>query len=313
MLQRTVGDLGVVREARSVDELRGIAEEFLRAGIEVLAINGGDGTNTVTLTGFLEVYGAAPLPPIALLRGGTMNTLANSIGVPRRAPDNLLTNLVRRYARAKNEPIVCVERDVMGVKAIGEAQVRCAFLFGTGVVCGYLAEYYAAGATSPWTAVTTLARGVGSALVGGELIRRLAAPFRGTIAFDDGSIWPERDYLAVAAGTIAHIGLGFKPFFRFAERQGTFHVLGIHASPTSFVMDLPRIQRARPMHDNKAFDAVSDRMLVRSARRPFRYMIDGDLHEARDAVEVAVRARVRLVPLRQGPDRAEGPRGRKSG
>lgn len=314
MLRRIVRDRGIVREAHSVDELRRIAEEFFRTGIDVLAISGGDGTNTVTLTGFLDVYGAAALPPIAPLRGGTMNTLANSIGVPRRAPEKLLARLVRLHELAgpggKARPLECAERDVMGVRAIGEDRTRCAFLFGTGVVYGYLAEYYAAGATSPLVAVSTLARGVGSSLVGSELIRRLAAPFRGTVAFEDKSVWPERDYLAVAAGTIAHIGLGFRPFYRFAERRGAFHVLGIHAPPTSFVMELPRIWEARPMRKDKAFDAVSDRMLVRSASRPLRYTIDGDLHEAAEAVEVTIAGRVRLVRLhRKNQDGGTGAAG----
>ena len=44
-LARRLGDKGVVREARSIDELYRIAEDFRRAEIDVLAISGGDGTN----------------------------------------------------------------------------------------------------------------------------------------------------------------------------------------------------------------------------------------------------------------------------
>lgn len=299
LLQRIVADRGVVRQARSEDELRDIAREFRRSGIDVLAIGGGDGTNSVTLTGFLDVYAGAQLPSVALLRGGTMNTLANSLGVPRCSPEKLLASLVRRYSGCGEAPLECVERDVMGVRANGSGRGRCAFLFGTGVVCGYLGEYYAAGGSSPGVAAWTLARGIGSALVGTELIRRMAAPFRGTVAFDDAPPWPERDYLAVAAGTIDQIGLGFRPFHRFAERRGAFHVLGIHASPAAFVLDLSRIRRARPMREGKAFDAVCDRMLVQAAGPPLRYMLDGDLHEAPDGVEVTVAARVRLLHLRR--------------
>ena len=39
------------------------------------------------------------------------------------------------------------------------------------------------------------------------MIRRMAAPFRGTVELDDGTIWDERDYLSVAGGTIDQIGL----------------------------------------------------------------------------------------------------------
>src|SRR5258706_1175340 len=80
-LARTLGDHGVVREARSIDELHRIAEDFKRLRIDVLGISGGDGTNHVTLTGFINVYGGMAPPPIAFLRGGTMNTLAQPHGI----------------------------------------------------------------------------------------------------------------------------------------------------------------------------------------------------------------------------------------
>src|SRR5258706_13720218 len=89
-LARTLGAHGVVREARSIDELHRIAEDFKRLRIEVLGISGGDGTNHVTITGFLHVYAGMPLPQLAFLRGGTMNTVANSVGVGRGKPEGLL-------------------------------------------------------------------------------------------------------------------------------------------------------------------------------------------------------------------------------
>ena len=98
-LARTLGDHGVVRTARSKDDLARIAEDFRKLKIDVLGISGGDGTNHVTITGFLEVYADEPLPPLAFLRGGTMNTVANSVGVPRGRPDGLLAGLIARYDR----------------------------------------------------------------------------------------------------------------------------------------------------------------------------------------------------------------------
>jgi diacylglycerol kinase (ATP) len=294
-LARQLGDSGIVREARSIDELHRVAEDFQRADIDVLAISGGDGTNSVTLTGFVRAYGSTPLPPIALLRGGTMNTVANSVGVARGRPEHLLGRLVHRYARRATEPIAVVERDVMHVVSETDRTTRCAFLFGTGIMHRFLAEYYAGGASSPLVAAKVLARGIGSAMVGGPMIQRLAEPFRGSVMVDDGVEWPERDYLAVAAGTVSHIGLDFKPFYRFAERAGAFHCLGIVASPAAFVAELHRIHQARPMRAGKAYDAVASRMVVQSTVQPLRYMIDGDLHETRGRLEVTVGARVRLI------------------
>jgi len=295
-LARRLGDHGVLRSAGSIDELYRIAEDFRRLDIDVLAISGGDGTGHVTLTGFLDVYGGAMVPQVALLRGGTMNTVANSVGVRRGGPEGLLARLVQAYAMRSILPLAGVERRVMRIRAEG-GRAHYGFLFGTGVVHGFLAEYYRHGNVTPWVATTTLARGIGSALVGGEMIRRMAAPFRGSVLLDDGTSWRERDYLTVAAGTIADIGLRFRPFHRFAERDGAFHLLGIRASPLAFVAELPRIHQCRPMRPGKADDALCARaVLTAPAAGGIEYMIDGDLHRAdRSELELAIGPRVRLL------------------
>lgn len=298
-LARQLGDHGIVRSAHSIDELYRIAEDFRRSDIDVLAISGGDGTNHVTLTGFIDVYGGSTMPQVALLRGGTMNTVANAVGVRHDRPEGLLGRLMRAYARQASMPLENVERHVMRIApASCEAKAHYGFLFGTGVVAGFLSEYYAGGEPTPLVAAKTLFRGIGSALVGGEMIRRMARPFRGTVTLGDGTRWDERDYLAIAAGTIAHIGLNFRPFHRYNEQPARFHVLGIHTSPVAFVKELPRIHRAEPMRAGKAYDAVSASMVVRSCAETIRYMIDGDLHEARGELRVCVGPRVRLVVVR---------------
>lgn len=299
-LARTLGSHGVLRQAGSIDELYRIAEDFRDVDIDVLAISGGDGTNHVTLTGFLDVYGGATMPQVALLRGGTMNTVANSVGVRRDRPDGLLGRLVRDYARRGALELENVQRHVMRIAPTRGGRPDYGFLFGTGVVHGFLAEYYRAGGgePSPLVALKTLTLGVGSALMGGETIRRMAQPFRGSVSFEDGMTWGERDFLAIAAGTISQIGLQFKPFYRYSERPGTFHMLGIHTSSLSFVRELPRIHRGEPMREGKALEALTSRAIVRSADGRVKYMIDGDLHDCAGELEVAIGPCVRLVVVR---------------
>ena len=288
-LARTLGDHGVVREARSIDELHRIAEDFKRLRIDVLGISGGDGTNHVTLTGFINVYGGSALPQVAFLRGGTMNTVATSVGVTRGKPEGLLGSLIRAYAERASQPLANVERHVM---RIGD---HYGFLFGTGVVYGFLAEYYRGGEPTPLVAAKTLARGVGSTLIRGEMVKRMASPFRGSVELDDGTVWEERDYLSIAGGTIDQIGLNFRPFHRYAERKNAFHLLGIHASPLRFVRELPRIWRAEPMHAGRAHEATASRARLRSSDGVMKYMIDGDLHQHTGELEVSIGPRVRIV------------------
>lgn len=314
-LSRALGDHGVLREAGSIDELYRVAEDFRSLKIDVLGISGGDGTNGVTITGFLDVYQGSALPQIAFLRGGTMNTAANSVGVRRGPPEGLLDRLVNAYVERASIPLQDVERHVLRLRpdtpssrsartSTDEAPAsmkapplaeKYGFVFGTGVVCGYLAEYYAGGKPNPVVAAKTLLRGIGSAMVRGEMIRRMAAPFRGSVHLDDGTVWEERDYLSVAGGTIDQIGLNFRPFHRYAESPGRFHILGIHTSPMGFVTQLPRIWRAAPMQPGHTFEATTSSVTIRSPSGPIRYMVDGDLHHCDGPLHVSIGPRVRIV------------------
>jgi diacylglycerol kinase family enzyme len=316
-LSKALGDHGVVREAGSIDQLYRVAEDFRSLDIDILAVSGGDGTNGVTITGFLDVYQSAALPRIAFLRGGTMNTAANSVGVRRGVPTDLLDRLVQAYVERASIPLQDVERHVLRLRGESAAprtprgtadsapasmrspplSEKYGFVFGTGVVCGYLSEYYELGngKPNPLVAAKTLLRGIGSAIVGGEMIRRMAEPFRGTVELDDGTIWDERDYLSVAGGTIDQIGLNFRPFRRYAEQPGRFHILGIHTSPMGFVTQLPRIWRAAPMQPGHTYEATTTSVVIRSAQSPIRYMVDGDLHECDGPLHVSIGPRVRIV------------------
>jgi len=98
------------------DDIVQVAERFRDHGIEILALNGGDGTNHVTLSAFIDVYGDEPLPKIAFLRGGTMNTIANAVGV-RGLPGSILLNIAEKYHLG--QPFEISERDMMCVECDG--------------------------------------------------------------------------------------------------------------------------------------------------------------------------------------------------
>lgn len=287
-LRRIVGAQGLVRESRSLDDLEAIADEFRTRGVDLLAVGGGDGTNALTLSTFRRVWGDRPLPRLALLRGGTMNTVANAVGVPRRRPEELLGRLVERVAA--RESITTVEHKTLDVGG------RLGFLFGTGVIYGFLAEYYRDGDPfpTPWTAFTTLARGSASAFVGGETIQRIVKPFEAELVVD-GVLWPTRRYFSVGAGTVDQIGLGFRPFYRANESAETLHVLGIHTSAVGFVVALPRIHLGRGMGPRKVREALAKEITLRTPDGVVEFMIDGDLHRAEGPLEVRVGPRVRIV------------------
>ena len=128
------------------------------------------------------------------------------------------------------------------------------------------------------------------------MIRRMAAPFRGTVELDDGTIWEERDYLSVAGGTIDQIGLNFRPFHRYARAAGHVpHPRHPHVADGLRRAAPADLARA-PMRPGHTFEADHDQRR-RSARpkSPIRYMVDGDLHECDGPLHVSIGPRVRIV------------------
>jgi diacylglycerol kinase family enzyme len=253
----------------------------------MLAINGGDGTAHVVLTAFVQAYGSDPLPPVALLRGGTMNTVASGVGV-HGTPAELLGALVARYHAG--EPFAWVERNLLRVDG---QQPQYGFLFGNGLISNFLDAYYEGAEPSPTKAAWILVRAIGSAMVGGQLIQRLMRPIELEVELE-GATWPTGSYLTVGAGTVDDIGLGFRPFFEAPRHPGHLHAVGFACSAMGVVRELGRIRLARPTQAPDIYSAVTTRLRMK-ASAPIPYMIDGDFHSGLPVVEVTVGPRVRLL------------------
>jgi diacylglycerol kinase family enzyme len=116
-------------------------------------------------------------------------------------------------------------------------------------------------------------------------VRRIVEPIRATLTVS-GERWQERDYFAVAAGTVEQIGLGFKPFHRANRQLDAFHVLGIHCSAVEFVASLPRIHRGLPMRDEHVTERLSTELVIETPTGAVPHMLDGDLHSGESPFHV---------------------------
>jgi len=287
-LREALGDDGEILDASTPEELSRALERFRAARIEVLGVNGGDGTLHVVLTAATRVFGGEPLPRLLLLPGGALNTVARGNGV-RRGPERVLREvLVRRRSGA---PLRTVERDLLRVSADG-GEPTFGFLFGTGTLVSFLEAYYATGRPSPTTAALLVARGLLSALVNGRLAAALTRRERLRVT-TDGDEWPDAGYLAVGAGATPDIGLGFLAFNRCAEQPGFFHAVGVTGSLSQLVRAVPRVRRGAPWRRRLAQDEVA-RTLVVEGDRP-RFTVDGDLYRAERVVSVETGPGVEIV------------------
>src|SRR5262249_6242068 len=148
------------------DDLTQAARRFADAKIDVVAICGGDGTNLWTLTELMRAYGAAELPAVAFLGGGTLNTVAKNLGFVRRPK----VQLKRLVAAMRCGTLSFSQQETLTVNGL------CGFIFAAAMGARFLEAYYDGPVTGVTWAALLAARTALSALGQGPLARRLFEP-----------------------------------------------------------------------------------------------------------------------------------------
>jgi diacylglycerol kinase family enzyme len=271
-----VGRLGRVVAPPSLEAMQDEARRLAATPPQVIGIHGGDGTLHRTLSALVQAWGDVPLPPIALLAGGTMNVVAASLGL-RRAPEALLGQIAGDLRDGR--PIETVRRRCL---RIGDA---VGFVFGNGLMTNFLEEYYRDDAYGPGRAIWMLTRTFGSAAIRGGFSRQIFRRFGGRVVVD-GEELPWRALTGVGAATVREIGLGFKLNHRADEDPDRFAVLAIHAEAISLIQDLWAVHRGIGVAPERAWSGVASSLVVEPEAAESPYTIDGDLYTARGRLTV---------------------------
>jgi diacylglycerol kinase (ATP) len=284
-LADALGDAGQVISAASLSELEDQARTLAASPPMVIAVHGGDGTLHKTLTALLRAFGSRPLPPIALLGGGTMNVVATSLRIRTRA-----LPFLRRLAQLTQEG-----------KAPATMSRRCmqvgdeyGFVFGNGILANFLVEYYAGGRYGPARALWLLFRLFLSALVRGPFVRRVFKRFRGRVTID-GKALDFPDLMAVGAATVREVGLGFKLLHQADDDPDRFAVLAIHAGARELVPDLLAVRTGRGVSPAHALSTTALQLDIEPLETDMAYTIDGDIYRSREPVRITLGPKVAIV------------------
>ena len=218
---------------RPLEGIEGLApalDELAREGIDVLAINGGDGTVSTVLTRLFEARPFETLPALALLSGGTTNMNAADVGL-RGKPGRALERLMRRAAEGGLDPLT-VERSVLRVGYGAARPAVHGMFFGTAAICRaillcrYMIRRMKVQPT--WAMATTLGLGLLRPLMG----RGRADPlYRGqdmTVRIAGAEGRPETQLLSLVT-TLDRLILGSRPFW--GSEAGALHYTGIAFPP----------------------------------------------------------------------------------
>ncbi len=278
------GEYADVRVSSTLEEVDDIIRDFKRNGIAFIGTSGGDGTVHQVATRMINIYRPEPAPPLVILKGGTMDNIARTISLKGKGPAILrrLTALLRAGGRA-----VTHKRDTM---KIGD---RYCFLFGCGLTSNFLNAVYE-GEKGTIKNIKIITRAIREGLLDkkdSDLFRRLS----GRILID-GKELHFREILAILAGTVEQIGMGFTPLPRGNEKPGTFHIIITGEKPIEGVKQFFRIKKGLPLKGPLNFnDIISS--LVMECDGPFQYTMDGDIFDCDGRLVVEMGPPMELVSV----------------
>lgn len=271
-----------VRLSTSLDELDRILLEFKNNNISCVSTCGGDGTIHHIVSHMINMYTPSTPPPLLILKGGTMDNIARTINLKGKGPA-ILRRTISLLEEGKFPETHW--RDTM---KIGN---RYCFLFGLGLTTNFLDAVYE-GEKGTIKNLKVIARAIYEGLTdkkGSSLFKRVNAR-----VFADGKEMHFKEILAILAGTVEQIGMGFSPLPRANEKNGTFHIIITGEKPIEGVKQFFRIKKGLPMKGNYNFNGLISRLSI-NADAPFRYTMDGELFDCTGNMTVEMGTPIRLA------------------
>ena len=230
-------------DVRKPPDVLAALAEFARRGVELVVVNGGDGTVQAVLTALFHYQPFETLPLLAVLQSGTTSMTARDVGFSG-SPIRALEKIFRWADTGMGDPLI-LQRPVMQVQAPGH-DARYGMFFGTaGIYQGI--QYFHRNVNT---------KGLKGELGPGITITRFlwAASFRrrdfissvpNTVAVDDKQ--PQQlDFMELLISTLERLFLGLYPYW--GDERAALHYTALRTRPRHLMQTLPFILRGRKSH-----------------------------------------------------------------
>lgn len=270
-LQDKISKNGIFTITQDLDHLDETLQLYRDKQVPVVAINGGDGTISQTLTRMIRIYGSQPLPQIAVLRGGTMNLIAAQLGVYGH-PDALLERLVESLERGQQLQI-----EHLSTLKIGSTY---GFLYADQSSTRILEEFYSNKSRHLGASLLAL-RLVRSFLLNRPFIRNMIQAHRLRASFQPGGHLTETT-LGCFAGTITKfpMGLVFLPLAR--KKTGHFQTTVVTCKAEKILWYLPLIMLQHKEGSAIGKHSFCCEQAVLEYEGEVHYTIDGEIYRNPD-------------------------------
>jgi diacylglycerol kinase family enzyme len=269
-----------------LSEVTPALEALAETGIDTLVLVGGDGSVTRTLTPLVRVWPHQSLPRVLLAGGGSINTIAKSLGV-RGRPDFVLGRLLDGSAPAKEDM-----RPLLRIRADGTEPI-CGMIFANGAAPRWLEFYYAHTPPGVLGAAYGVAATLGSVVVGGELAQQVFGLFEAEVEVDSKPMELQR-FLAMAAGGVRHIGLGFGPFITAGQKSDRFHWAATDMGGWRLGVQIPGLRLGLESALASLAHASPKRVVVRTAEA-MPYTVDAELFPGVTSLSIEAGPEIRFL------------------
>lgn len=266
-------------EAVTPAEVRAVLVAFAARGVDLLIVNGGDGTVQAVLTALYGQAAFARPPILALLRAGTTSMLARDVGIQ----GNSLAGLAKitTWAAETTGPTRggIHERPILQIRQRADLTPLCGMFFGLGAIPRGIdlchRRMNPQGLRGELMPGLILARLVWAVLTGNE---KLLPPTEVEIRCDEVAAQRVR-CLFTLVSTLERLFLGLRPYW--GEEDAALHLTAMLPQPRHLLRNLPSIlhgQRTAGLSpQNGYFSHNAQRIILDFTGR---FTLDGELFEA---------------------------------
>jgi diacylglycerol kinase family enzyme len=281
-----VGDDGEVVATSDLADVDRTLARFRERDVDIIAVCGGDGSFYHVVSRVVKIWGLTAIPLLLPLRGGTINNLSRTIRARRRRPESMLSHVVKDYRQGRTHEVT--QRDLIAINGSDFG-----YIVGAGLIVNFLRLYYSGRKPGPVRAFFLLAMLGLSNIFGTSLITGVVKPFEADVECD-GERVPFRAFTMILASSVAHIGLGVKPFYLSARKRGYMHVLAGPPTPTELLGKLWRFFRGFPANLPTLHDTMARTVRIEFAE-PTAYTINGELLAPVRTLELSPGPRVSFI------------------
>ncbi len=232
------------REVQTPADITSALDDFAHHEVNVVAINGGDGTVQAVLTALFNRPSFETLPLLAILAGGTTNMSAGDVSHPGN-PARVLARLLT-WAWDGAPASAIVKRPVMRVEFTTDKPPQYGLFFSA---AGIFQATQMRRNTRDKARLPGMRGGLGTAMMVGRLMagialgRRVLESSRIEVQLDSQSIHAQ-DCLALFVTTLERMALGIRPYW--GEGPGRLRYTAVAYSPRHLIRAMPALLRGKP-------------------------------------------------------------------